>query len=109
MNRRPTIRDIAKIVGFSHSTVSEALRDHPSIPEKTREKIRKVADQIGYRFDPMLSALSSYRWKGYQPSHQGTLAWLVDARNEKDYRRKVDYSRILIQVRERASQLGYRI
>lgn len=44
-----TIKDIAKRVGMSTSTVSRALTDDPHILEETKEKIIKVADEMGYK------------------------------------------------------------
>jgi DNA-binding LacI/PurR family transcriptional regulator len=43
-----TIKDIAKIAGVTHSTVSRALRDHPGIPAETAERIKKIAADQGY-------------------------------------------------------------
>jgi LacI family transcriptional regulator len=58
---RPTIRDIARKAGCHYSTVSLALRDHPRIPLRTKERIREIAGQLGYRADAMLAALCAYR------------------------------------------------
>ncbi len=43
-----TIKDIAKIAGVSHSTVSRALREHPGISQGTVERIKKIASDLGY-------------------------------------------------------------
>ncbi|NMA84075.1 MAG: LacI family transcriptional regulator [Epulopiscium sp.] len=43
-----TIYDIAKIAKVSPSTVSKALNDHSDISEKTKQRIRKLADEQGY-------------------------------------------------------------
>jgi DNA-binding LacI/PurR family transcriptional regulator len=43
-----TIKDIAKIAGVSHTTVSRALRDHPAIAPETTERIKKIAAEQGY-------------------------------------------------------------
>ena len=45
---RITIKDIAKLLEVNPSTVSRALKDHPDIGEKTKEKIRRVAKDLGY-------------------------------------------------------------
>jgi DNA-binding LacI/PurR family transcriptional regulator len=51
-----TIIDIARELGISKSTVSRALKDHPDIKQETKEKIRNLAKESGYR--PNLLALS---------------------------------------------------
>jgi DNA-binding LacI/PurR family transcriptional regulator len=43
-----TIKDIAKVGGVSHTTVSRALRGHPAISEETTGRIRQIADELGY-------------------------------------------------------------
>ena len=42
------IRDIAKAAGVSISTVSYALNGSPRVTEKTRCKIKTIADEMGY-------------------------------------------------------------
>ena len=44
-----TIYVLAKAAGVSISTVSKALNDSYSISEKTKERIREVADSMGYK------------------------------------------------------------
>ncbi|MCI2253673.1 LacI family transcriptional regulator [Domibacillus sp. PGB-M46] len=43
-----TIKDIAKAAGVSYSTVSKALNDSPLVQPKTKEKIHRVAREMGY-------------------------------------------------------------
>lgn len=43
-----TIYDIAKITGYSAPTVSKALNNQSDIGQKTKEKILKVAKELGY-------------------------------------------------------------
>lgn len=51
-----TIKDIARLVGVSSSTVSRALKDHPDISQKTKDSIKAVANSMNYR--PSQVALS---------------------------------------------------
>lgn len=43
-----TIKDIAKVAGVSHTTVSRALREHPAISDKTTHRIKQLAAELGY-------------------------------------------------------------
>ncbi len=51
-----TIKDIAKLLGVSKSTVSRALKDHPDISEETKKAVRNIAESFNYR--PSQLALS---------------------------------------------------
>jgi len=56
-----TIHDIARQLSISASTVSRALNDNPLISKTTREKIKKVALEIGYRPNTMAANLRTRR------------------------------------------------
>lgn len=43
-----TIRDIARALDISHTTVSRALADHPHISPETKERVGNKARQLGY-------------------------------------------------------------
>ena len=45
---RVTIRDIAKMLNLSPSTVSRALRDHPDISEATKRRVAEIAKSFNY-------------------------------------------------------------
>ena len=47
--RQPSIKDIARLARVSHPTVSRALQNSPLVNAKTAAKIRKIADEAGYR------------------------------------------------------------
>jgi LacI family transcriptional regulator len=46
---RPTLKTIAFITGLGVTTVSRALHDAPDIAQATKDRVRMVARQIGYR------------------------------------------------------------
>ena len=50
LRRRPaSIKDIARVVGVSHSTVSRALQNSPLVNRQTADEIRRIARDVGYR------------------------------------------------------------
>lgn len=56
-NRRITIKDIARMARVSPSTVSRSLNDSPLIPEATRNRIKKVALELGFNFNASAQSL----------------------------------------------------
>ena len=44
-----TIKELSARCGLSVSTVSKALNDYPDVSEETRQQVRAVADEMGYR------------------------------------------------------------
>ncbi len=49
--QRPTLKTIAKLSGLAVPTVSRALNDAPDIGQATKDKVREIAREIGYRPD----------------------------------------------------------
>jgi DNA-binding LacI/PurR family transcriptional regulator len=47
-SRQASIKDIARLAGVSHSTVSRALRSSPLTSEVTADRIRQIAQACGY-------------------------------------------------------------
>ena len=43
-----SIRDVAKTAGVSVNTVSRALNGYTDVSEKTRKKIQKTVQELGY-------------------------------------------------------------
>ncbi|MHA3702054.1 LacI family DNA-binding transcriptional regulator [Jatrophihabitans sp. YIM 134969] len=58
--KRVTLRDVAQESGLSTATVSYALRGL-HVPTETQERVRDVADRLGYQVDPIARALASGR------------------------------------------------
>lgn len=49
LGRQPTMTDIARRAGVSRIAVSYALNDQPGVSPATRERIRDIARELGYR------------------------------------------------------------
>lgn len=68
------MRTIAERAGVSVMTVSRALSNHPEISQKTRDRIHTLATELGYRKNPLVSALMKQRSTGKAPGFNTTLA-----------------------------------
>jgi DNA-binding LacI/PurR family transcriptional regulator len=58
---KPSIRDIAGAAGVSITTVSHALNGKGRLPDATRQRVREVAERLGYVADPRGRGLATGR------------------------------------------------
>jgi LacI family transcriptional regulator len=106
-NRSATLKDVARVAGVHFTTVSMALRDHPSIPEATRTRIRAVAKQLGYTRNPVFAALAHFHVHGRQRTEAAQLGFVInrDRHARSEFFRSPDV--FLDGAREQARRLGY--
>jgi len=88
-----TIKDIAKKAGVSHSTVSRALSEHPSIPKTTADRIKKIAADLGY----VPSAVA----RGLKTSRSNALGVIVSRLDDPFF------SKILQGIEDVLQEAGY--
>ncbi|MEV4417599.1 LacI family DNA-binding transcriptional regulator [Catellatospora sp. NPDC049609] len=59
--RAAVIRDVARLAGVSHQTVSRVLNNHPSVREETRERVLRAVTQLNFRPNAMARGLAGRR------------------------------------------------
>src|SRR5689334_12380435 len=106
---RTTQADVARRAGVHRTTVSLALKGHPRIPAATRKRIRRIADQLGYMPDPMLSSLVAYRSRNRPVAYRGSLAWLVSSALGFDWRDVPHFRNSYSGALARARRCGFEI
>ncbi|MEI6861266.1 MAG: LacI family DNA-binding transcriptional regulator [Verrucomicrobiota bacterium] len=110
MNGRITMGDVAKRAGVHVTTVSLALRNHASLPPATRDRLRRLAEKMGYRPDPALSALVAYRHRARLAKDQPTLAYVTNWDTQWGWREHVAAHRMFFEgATAKAALLGYRL
>ena len=107
--RRPTLKDVARESGYHITTISLALRDHPSIPEATRQKIREIAQRMGYERNPVYHALSRFRQQGRICAPAPRIAYLENLGLGSGNTRPPYMQAILAGARRQAELLGYQL
>ena len=98
--RMVSLKDISKACGVSVATVSKALNDHSDISKETKERVREIADKLGYHPNAAAQALKTNR-----TNNIGVL--FVDEANSgltHDY-----FSHVLDSFKKKAEQEGFDI
>lgn len=87
---RVTSRDVAKIAGVSHNTVSLVMHDSPLVLPETKARVRAAAEKLGYQPNAAAAALRSARSQtiGYlvQREPQEVIDEEVDVLRNRSYK-----------------------
>jgi len=94
-NNMIRLKDIAKEGNVSVMTVSKVMRDAPDISVATKERIRKLADELGYVPDVTARGLRSRKTR--------LLGLVISAATNPIY------ARVMMAIEERAHRAGYDI
>jgi LacI family transcriptional regulator len=107
---RITMKDVARKLGVHVTTVSLALRNSVELPVETRTKIQATAREMGYRADPMLSALMAYRSGSTTPKILPTVAMIFDFKNVEDLdKAPASYRNFYLGATHKGEELGYKV
>lgn len=107
--KRPSQKAIAERLGLTQATVSLALSGNHRIPVETRERVLKIAKEIQYVPDPMLSALAAYRKNIAPASYKGNLAWVCNSYQVDSWREWRVFREYHQGALERCRELGYKL
>jgi LacI family transcriptional regulator len=107
--RRITQTDIARAAGVHNATVSLALRNCPSIPEATRQRIQALARQLGYSPDPALRALVAYRRGLAAHSRSEVIAFITHGPTRGNWRETPLEARYFVGAQRKATECGYQL
>lgn len=69
MSHPATLQDVADRAGVHRSTVSLALRNNSRISAAVRERVQSIAREIGYRSNPLVTALMRSRRGRWEAKH----------------------------------------
>ncbi len=105
----PTLREIARRAGVSHTTVSLSLRNDPSIPEATRDRLRRLADEMGYRSNVLVSALMSQVRLKQPKTAPEVVGFLTGGPTPDEWQNHSASVGFYEGARKRAQQLGMRL
>lgn len=105
----PSLGQIAEAAQVSRAAVSMALRNHPRIPPATRQRIQKIATELGWRPNPLLAEAMSAIRAGQPPADRVTLAWVTTHPTRLGWRESPFFRRCHAGAEARANAAGYRL
>lgn len=92
---RITIKDIAKSLNLSTSTISRVLSNHPAISENTKKIVKEKVKEMGFHLDPIASSFRSKKTKSI-----GVICPRIDIEF---------HSKVISGIEEYAYHRGYQI
>lgn len=107
--QKVSLESIAKLAGVHKATVSRALRNHPTIPRETRDRIQQIAREVGYRPNPLVSMFQSQARASRPERMQAALAWFNDYPDESCWRNFPWLRGYLDGAQSRCEEMGYRL
>lgn len=109
MPQPATLQDVADRAGVHRSTVSLALRNHTRISAAVRERVQRIARELGYRSNPLVTALMRSRRSRWTAKHV-VLAYVTNYPTAYGWRPphhdRPDY---FPGAAARAQELGYKL
>ncbi len=105
-----SVRELAKVLGLSHTTVSDALRGSPRVKESTRKKVLAAAEKHGYQYNPLAGALMSQMRRSHGDTFRGVIA-VVDLESFKQRSEVFErYHRAVMDGAEKAAKkMGFKV
>lgn len=100
---------VAEEAGVSVVTVSLSLRNHPSIPTRTRTRIQRIAKKMNYRPNALVSALMARIHTSRSASESPVLSLVRESETGDYFDRIPFYQNLRRGAQERARALGYEL
>lgn len=109
MPHRVTLQDVAREANVSTTTVSLALRDDPRLASDTIVRVRGIAGKLGYRRDPWLTSLSSYRNRQHRQTGHLTIATLTNWATKDAWKSRETFMLYYTGAMQQAESLGFQL
>jgi ribose transport system substrate-binding protein len=103
------MQDIADKAGVSRAAVSMAMHNHPSLPLETRVRIQRLAQELGYRPDPLVSSLMSHQRAGESVRSDFRLGFITDQPTREGWKQSRAHREFYEGAAAGADRHGYRL
>jgi LacI family transcriptional regulator len=104
-----TQKDIARLLGLSHGSVSKALKNDPEIGRATRELVQSTAREMGYHPNPMAAGLAEFKRNSKTLPMNAALAWINFWPDPQKLRSYGEFDRYWKGAQACAERCGYQL
>jgi LacI family transcriptional regulator len=105
----PTLRTLARALGLSRTTISDALRGSPRVKAETVQRVREAAQAAGYVHNPLTGAVMSQLRRSRGQQFRGVLAALEIVEPNRAAHAVRYNEAVLRGVSDRATELGFKM
>ena len=109
MSATPTVRSLARTLGLSHTTVSDALRGKGRIDPATAQRVLWAAREAGYRRSPLASAMMSELRRSQGATFRGVLAAVDVVEPERGDAHGIFHTELIAGGKACAEELGFKL
>lgn len=110
VSKAVTLTEIAEKAGVHHSTVSLSLKDSPRISAATKERVLRIAAELGYHPHPYVSTLMHARRRGKISSGTPPLAFVHIQQSGLRWEDWIpEVSHCLARAKQQAAARGFRL
>ncbi|AWI10535.1 LacI family DNA-binding transcriptional regulator [Ereboglobus luteus] len=109
MSPKVTLQDVADKAGVHRATAARAIRNETKISKEVRERVQKLANEMGYRVNPLVAALMQSR-RNTRVSRHTVIAYVTNYPTRYGWRPPhIDRPDYFPGAQARAQELGYKL
>lgn len=105
----PTVRSLARSLGLSHTTVSDALRGKGRVDPVTVQRVCKAAREAGYQRNPLAAAVMSELRRSRGGTFRGVLAAVDVVEPQRSDPHGSFHTELVTGGKARAADLGFKL
>lgn len=99
-----SLREVARLAGVSPATVSLAMKESPRLAQATKERIREIAKEQGYRPNPRLSRILTETVTSRYDKRGGLIYLIITRYTRQSWNPKNPW---FLAMSNRCHELGY--
>ncbi len=105
----PTLRSLAKELGLSRTTVSDALRGSPRVKQETIQRVIAAAEAAGYQRNPLTGTVMSLLRRSGGQDFRGVIGAIDFVPTDRSRHAQRYSDAVVAGITQRAGELGFKV